>query len=151
MSRVVRELARDRRLLFTAGAAAGVFALVTALAAVLIPNPLFQRMVPVRWWEVAVWAVATPLVGVAFALSRRPVCAAEGRTVAGGLAALLAVTCPTCNGLVVAAIGTAGALTYFGPVQPVIGVVGVVLLVGVVRYQLRRLDPAPQPVDADHR
>jgi hypothetical protein len=145
MAAVLREVRADRRLLATAVAVTAVFALLVAMPAVLIPNPFFQRMVPVRWWDMAVWAAAAPLVGVTFALSRRPACAAEGRATAGGLVAFLAVACPTCNALVVATLGVSGALTYFAPLQPVLGVAGVTLLLGVLRFQAARLDRTHAP------
>lgn len=151
-SRLLRELRADRRLRRTAVVATLTVALVVAIPAVIIPNPFFQRMVPLQWWAVAVWAAAAPLGGLAVALARRPACpvGGEGRAAAGGAATLLAVTCPVCNALVVAAVGASGALTYFAPLQPLLGVAGLALLVGVLRRQARRL-PADQPAPAARR
>ncbi len=56
------------------------------------------------------------------------------RLTAGGLMSFLAVGCPTCNKLVVLALGSSGALTYFEPVQPVLALLGI----GVLGYALRR-------------
>jgi len=148
MGVILRELRRDRSLLLTAVAVAVAFGVIVAVATVLIPNPLFSRPVPVRWWDYAIWGAATPLVGVALALSRRPACDLSGRAGAGGVAAMLAVACPTCNALVVAAIGASGALTWFAPLQPVLGLVGLAALLLVLRHQSRALaastTPAPE-------
>ncbi len=55
----------------------------------------------------------------------------------GGLLSFFAVGCPICNKVVVIALGTTGALTWFAPVQPYLGVVGLVLLAGALRVRLR--------------
>lgn len=68
---------------------------------------------------------------------------------AGGLATVLAVGCPICNKVVVALIGTAGALSVFAPMQPFLGAAGIVLLVVGLRRRLRDLRVAACPVPAD--
>jgi hypothetical protein len=49
------------------------------------------------------------------------------------LLSVLAIGCPVCNKLVVLALGVGGALTYFAPVQPILGF----LSVGLLAYALR--------------
>ncbi len=44
----------------------------------------------------------------------------------------LAVGCPLCNKIVLALIGTTGALEYWAPLQPILGAVSVLLLAFVV-------------------
>ncbi|MDQ3669057.1 MAG: hypothetical protein M3377_02085 [Actinomycetota bacterium] len=56
-----------------------------------------------------------------------------------GAPGFLAVGCPICNKLVVAMLGAGGALSYFGPVQPALGMLGVVLLAATLVVRLRRL------------
>jgi hypothetical protein len=142
MRRILFELRADRRLATTAVVATLVAAVLLAIPTVVIPNPFFQRMVPLEGWEVALWLAATPLIGLAFALSRRSVCAAPGRTAVGGILAVFAVGCPTCNALVIAAIGASGAMTYFAPLQPALGIAALAVLVATLRFQARRLDEA---------
>jgi hypothetical protein len=48
--------------------------------------------------------------------------------------------------LVVALLGVGGALTYFAPIQPVLGVLGVVLLALTLAVRLRRLAACPAPL-----
>jgi len=55
----------------------------------------------------------------------------------GGLLAFFAVGCPICNKVVVIALGTSGALTWFAPVQPYLGVVALGLLAWALRVRLR--------------
>jgi len=49
---------------------------------------------------------------------------------------VFAIGCPVCNKLVVLALGTGGALTYFAPVQPVLGLLSVGLLFYVLYTRL---------------
>lgn len=53
------------------------------------------------------------------------------------LLSFFAVGCPVCNKLVLLALGTSGALRWFEPVQPVLSVVGLLLLGGALRVRLR--------------
>lgn len=62
-----------------------------------------------RGWSVRRWLVAAA-------------------TAAGGLLTFFAVGCPVCNKLVLLALGYAGAMTWFQPVQPVLQVLAVTLL-----------------------
>jgi hypothetical protein len=106
---------------------------------VLIPNSLFTRMIEPRWWSYALWVVTAVLVGLVLAARRLTggACPVEGRTAAGGGLGFLAVACPTCNVLVVSALGLSGAMTFFAPVQPVLGLAGVALLTGALLRILR--------------
>ncbi len=56
---------------------------------------------------------------------------------AGGIAAFLAIGCPICNKVVVAALGVSGALNVFAPLQPLIGGASVALLAGTLLWRLR--------------
>ncbi len=125
-------------------------ALVSALAIGLptdvIPNPVFGRQgTPVEPWAVPVLAMTAVLSGLLFATYfqvgetgdvgdlDRP-----GRFGSlGGLLSFFAVGCPICNKLVVVALGTSGALTWFAPVQPYLGLVALGLLVWALRVRLR--------------
>ena len=111
----------------------------------VVPNPVFGRPVDVTWWSYPVLAVTAVLGGLLAATYVRPersVATDEldppGR--AGGLGGLLsffAVGCPTCNKLVVVAVGTSGALDWFAPAQPLLAVASIGLLLWAVRRRLR--------------
>jgi hypothetical protein len=60
----------------------------------------------------------------------------EKRATAGGLLALFAVGCPTCNALVVLALGANGALAFFEPVQPLLAIGGIALLAHALRRRI---------------
>jgi hypothetical protein len=72
-------------------------------------------------------------------VSRNPVADERPARLAsvGGLLGFLAVGCPVCNKLVVVALGTTGALSWFAPIQPVLAVASVVVLAIALRTRLR--------------
>jgi hypothetical protein len=122
-------------------------ALATAAALVVIglptaiyENPFFVRMTPVRPQDYVIWALSAALLGLIagsyFAV--RPE-GGDGKIVSGGLLSAIAVGCPTCNKLVVALVGTSGALNVFEPLQLYLGVFSVILLVWALLNRARAL------------
>jgi len=133
---------RDWRLRrYLAALVAGTIWLVlSGIPTDIIDTPLFVRMTPVRWWDYPFWVAGAVLVGLLAATyvadSGRddPGGSQGGKAVGGGLLTVFAVGCPVCNKLVVLALGAGGAMTYFAPIQPVLGF----LSVGLLAYALRR-------------
>lgn len=114
-------------------------------------------MTPVRELDVIVWALSSLALGalagtyVRPAFAPRPEQARPGRSgLLGGLFAVFAIGCPVCNKLVVLALGLSGALTYFAPLQPLLGAVAVVLPLWALRRRLQTLGEgcAIQPAGA---
>lgn len=133
---------------------AAIAALVIAIPADLIDTPIFGRPVDVRAIDWVILAVSASLIGLIFAI-RAPgadadadVEAQETSTVWGGFVSFLAVGCPVCNQAVVALVGTSGALTWWAPVQPLVGLAAVGLLVHTLRRRLRTYDLVACPVPA---
>ncbi|MEO0495298.1 MAG: hypothetical protein AAF081_17970 [Actinomycetota bacterium] len=128
-----------------------IAAVLIAVPSDLIDTPFFGRPVEVRAIDYVLLAVTASLIGLIFAI-RVPRGEAseqqETRTVWGGFVSFLAVGCPVCNQLVVGLIGTSGALSWWAPVQPIVGLVAVGLLVWTLRYRLRtyELTACPVPV-----
>ena len=54
-----------------------------------------------------------------------------------GVGAFLAIGCPVCNKIALVLLGTSGALTVFGPLQPLIGVASLLLLVVTLAWRMR--------------
>ncbi len=118
----------------------------------LIPNPVFVRMIPAPWWSYPVWIASAVLSGMLIATYTSSGAGANSRSdgnqrrsVLGGVLSFLAVGCPTCNKLVVLALGTSGAVTWFAPIQPVLAVGSLVLLGFALRARLRTADSCPAP------
>ena len=128
--------------------AAGVAAaLLTGIPTGMVETSLFTRMTPVTWWNYPVWAVSSVLAGLIAATYVRagagagavePEAADRSRsTAAATVVSALAVGCPVCNKLVVAAIGTSGALSFWAPIQPILGVLSIAVLVAALAVRLR--------------
>ncbi|MEP6693723.1 MAG: hypothetical protein ABJB39_03675 [Chloroflexota bacterium] len=108
-----------------------------AVTTAVIPNPFFIRMTPVRPLDYLFLALGVALFATLTATYALP--GPErgvNRGVAGGILAGLAIGCPVCNKVVVAVLGVAGALSYFEPIQPLLGVFGIALLALGVLVQL---------------
>lgn len=132
-----------------AAAMATASALAIGLPTDVIPNPVFGRQgTPVEPWAMPVLAITAVLSGLLFATYVRAGVADETDDVAGldrpsrfgglgGLLSFFAVGCPICNKVVVIALGTSGALTWFAPVQPYLGLLALGLLAWALRVRLR--------------
>ena len=108
-----------------------LIALVLAVPTAIIDNPWFTRMTPVEPEQYGFWAATSLLTGALLATYIDPNLrhGLGGRTVGAGLLGVFAVGCPVCNKLVVAILGTSGALSWFAPIQPLLGL-GAVALAG---------------------
>lgn len=104
--------------------------LLIGVPTVLIPNPWFGREIPPRPLDYVILALTVLLVAALAATYAWPLaCPTRERSLtAGGLLSFFAVGCPVCNKLAVLALGWSGALTYFAPLQPLLGAVAILLL-----------------------
>jgi hypothetical protein len=121
-----------KRFVLAAGAAL-LAALATGIPTDLVDTPLFGRELAVTAWAYPVWIVSSLLVGLLVAAELGGVRPAAG----GGLLALFAVGCPVCNKPALLLLGTAGAVEWFAPLQPILGGLAVVLLVLALAHRLR--------------
>lgn len=130
--------------------------LVAALAGVLTGIPtgiirsnMYHRMTPVLWWNYPIWAASAVLTGLIAATylvhAQRVSDIGFGRAAGGSVLSVFAVGCPICNKLVVGLTGTAGALTFWAPIQPLLGLVSIGLLGFALRTRLRREQVCPRP------
>lgn len=129
-------------------AAVGAAALVAVAIGVptgVLPSSLYHRMTPTTWWDYPVWAVSAALAGLTLATYvRTPRSETESdpdrftkRSLGATIFSALAVGCPICNKVVVALVGISGALNYWAPLQPLIGVLSVGLLSAGLLVRLR--------------
>jgi len=129
-------------------ASAGTFVLLGVPTA-LIPNPFFARSIEAPAWTYLSLALTALLAGLLLATYVRGGGGAseeraldeatpeEARSFTlGGLLAFFAIGCPTCNKLVLVALGTGGAITWFEPVQPLLSSAGIAVLVWALRRRL---------------
>lgn len=116
-------------------------AIVIGVPTVMIANPWFTRMTPVRPQDYLVWAATAALSGLvlgSFAV-RGAERSGEAKAMSAGTLSYLAVGCPICNKLVVLLLGTAGALTFFAPLQLYLGLGSIALLAWTLRLRARTL------------
>jgi hypothetical protein len=67
----------------------------------------------------------------------------------GGLLTYFAVGCPVCNKLVLLALGSAGAITWFEPFQPVLQAMAILILLWALRSRLLGELSCPTNVPGD--
>ena len=122
---------------------AGAAALAMGIPTGIVETSWYTRMTPVTWWNYPVWAISAALAGLIAATYVRHGdtlgigTERSGRTLLATLLSTFAVGCPICNKLVVVLIGSSGALSYWAPLQPIIGLTGVALLMGALAVRLR--------------
>ena len=116
---------------------ATIAALVIGIPSDIIDTPIFGRPVALETIDYVIWAVSSVLIGLIFAIRVEPVEGADdNKPLVGGFVSFLAVGCPVCNQLVVALVGTSGALSWWAPVQPVVGLVAVAILIVALKRRL---------------
>lgn len=115
------------RYLITAVVASVIVALALAVPTSIVENPWFTRMTPVKPEQYAFWIATSVLTGALLATYIDPTLrrGLTSSSAGAGLLGVFAVGCPICNKLVVGLIGTSGALTYFAPIQPLLGAAAV--------------------------
>ena len=124
-------------------AASLAFVVVVGVPTDLIDTPAFSREIPPTSWAWPSMLITSVLAGllvatyVADPVQRQTSDRAARGGWAGSLLTLFAVGCPVCNKLVLVALGSAGALTWFEPVQPVLQVAAVALLIWALHQRLR--------------
>ena len=137
----IRRWPAVRWIVATAGAA--LTALVVGIPSGVIGSSFYHRMTPVLWWNYPIWIVTSILTGLIMATyvrSARGPGVSDARArggLIGSVLSFLAVGCPICNKIVVAALGVSGALNVWAPVQPVLGLLSVSLLVWAFSHRLR--------------
>ena len=137
---------------FVAAGASVLYALLIAIPTDLVDTPLFGREIPPTWWSWPALVVSSVLAGLLTATYVADP-AADGPTeqpgdgseldgsakggYLGGFLTFFAVGCPVCNKLVLLALGTSGALTWFEPVQPLLSLAAIGVLAWALRTRLR--------------
>lgn len=154
---VLRELRELPRAVWPRAVVYGAIAAVLiGIPSDLIDTPIFGRPIDALWLDWVILAITSALIGLIFAI--RPPSAASSTedaverqgttTLWGGLVSFLAVGCPVCNQAVVALVGISGALSWWAPVQPVVGLAAVALLVWTLRKRLRTYRAVACPLPA---
>lgn len=139
----------DRRTFIRAVPIAAFAALIIAVPADLIDTRFFGRPIDPKAIDYVLLAITSSLIGLVLAIRPEPSLeteAQERRTMWSGFVSFLAVGCPVCNQAVVALVGTSGALSWWAPVQPVVGLLAIGLLLYTLRARLNTYTLTACPV-----
>lgn len=142
-----------RMIAYGLGAGIATF-LVLAITTTIIPNPIFPREEAVRMVDYIILGGVTILaaaLGATYAIPKT--CSLQRNTLfSGGILSFLAIGCPVCNVAVVALIGTGGALAWFAPLQPILGLAAIGMLLFALVMQIRdiRRSQADHPLALEH-
>jgi len=126
-------------------------AAVLGVPADVVPNPWFDRKVPTRPFDVVVLVALSVVAGATAATYAHP-SSTDPRVprtgASAGVAGWFAVTCPLCNPIVVAMLGTSGAAGWFSRWQPLLGAVAVILAATGFALRVRAIRRGTCPVRA---
>jgi hypothetical protein len=126
---------------FLIGSLAGIsLLLLFGIPTDLIPNRLFIRMIPATALDYVFLVATSVLLGgyVGLLYYRKSGGAREDlAAMGGGVAGIFAFGCPICNAILVSLVGSSALLTYYEPVRPLVGVLGIALLAGAVYLKMR--------------
>ena len=124
---------------------------VIALPTAVIPNPIFGRAIETTWWSYPTVVFSAVLGGLLVATYVR-----ESRTdlkvvventdkslrigTLGGFISFFAVGCPVCNKLVLLALGSSGAISWFAPIQPILALISLAFMLWALNVRLINQD-----------
>jgi hypothetical protein len=119
------------------------FGLIVGVITGAIDTPIFERATPAYAIDYPIWTINALLVGSLAAVSvlamRQRHSFGSGPMYAGGLLSAFAISCPLCNGLLVAAFGTGAAANVFDPARPFIGGATALFMTYVLYRRVRTL------------
>lgn len=127
-------------------------ALAMAVPTAILENPWFTRMTPVEPDQYFFWIATSIVMGLLVASYLPSVSAGprgRGSGAGAGVLTTLAIGCPICNKVVVAVMGVSGAFSYFAPVQPLLGAVGLVLALLALTMRVRGLPARECRIEAN--
>ncbi len=118
-----------------------------ALPTAIIPNPIFGRAMEATWWSYPTVVMSAILGGLLIATYVREssdsdeVIIESGDTslklgTLGGFISFFAVGCPVCNKLVLLALGSSGAMSWFAPIQPFLAVISLLFMLWALNMRL---------------
>ena len=122
-----------------------------ALPTAVIPNPIFGREIETTWWSYPTVVFSAILGGLLIATYVResvadPEVPIESNDKSlrlgtlGGLISFFAVGCPVCNKLVLLALGSSGAISWFAPIQPFLAVISLLFMLWALNVRLINQD-----------
>ena len=119
-----------------------IFLVVFGTLTVLIPNTFFARMTSIHYYDYIFLVLTSLLAGVSVALwqySKSVGVKSASCTLGGTIGGVFSFGCAICNKLLILLLGLSGVMTYFMPLQPILGVVSIGLLGWGVHRQYKNI------------
>ncbi|MEK6826680.1 MAG: hypothetical protein AABX90_03555 [Nanoarchaeota archaeon] len=116
---------------------------VFGILTVIIPNNFFIRMTPIYWYDYIFLVLTSALIGIYVGFwyyTKKTTSKCRYGAVGGTAGGLFSFGCPICNKLLVLLLGFTGVMTYFAPLQPILGIASISVL-GFVVYKQYQLLP----------
>lgn len=122
-----------------------------ALPTAVIPNPFFGRSIEAAWWSYPTVVISAILGGLLIATYVRESTDSDKVAIEstdtslklgtlGGFISFFAVGCPVCNKLVLFALGSSGAISWFAPIQPFLAVISLLFMLWALNARLVNQD-----------
>lgn len=118
------------------------FFILLGLVSAIIPNSFFSRMTDISNFDWVILVLTSILAGLYLGLYyfiKNNKNLSSSCAIGGGILGFLAFACPICNKLIILVLGFSGAMTYFAPLQPILGVLGILLLIYANLTLIRRI------------
>lgn len=136
---------KDKVAAFFIGSLAATLAfLLFGAITVLIPNRLFIRMTPVYLYDYAFLILTSMLIGAYVGVwhyYRRTTLKCAYSAAGGTVGGLFSFGCALCNKLLIAILGLSGVVSYFLPLQPLLGLLSIALLSFALYMQIKTVLP----------
>ncbi len=144
--------AHDRRFIAVSVLGTAAVAALIGIPTDVLANPWYTRMTAITTEQYVWWVVVSLLSGMLLATyAMGGARAAPHSGLGSGFLGYLAIGCPICNKLIVAVLGVSGALSYFAPLQPLLGLLAVLLAAVGLLVRLRFLaQGCPMPASGAH-
>ncbi|MFH1391001.1 MAG: hypothetical protein ABIH20_01685 [Candidatus Diapherotrites archaeon] len=109
-----------------------LFFIIMGTPTALVPNPLIQYTRMIEATALDYFFLATTSIMLAALISLKLYFKSEKKTGAkelvGGVAGFIAFSCPICNAILVAILGSATIMAFIEPLRPILGMVSIALL-----------------------
>lgn len=109
-----------------------LFFITFGIVTVLIPNQFFARMSSITLLDYVFLIITSSLlgtyVGLHFFQKNNNFNSCSVAATGGGILGFLSFGCAVCNKVLILLLGFIGVITYIEPYQPLIGLVGIILL-----------------------
>lgn len=130
-----------RSIIIGGAAALAIFA-AFGIITVILPNGIFIRMTPVYFYDYIFLVLTSVLSGAYIGLwhyTKRTQTKCNYTATGGAVGGFFSFGCAICNKLLVLLLGITGVVAYVMPLQPILGVISILLLAYAVYVQSKFL------------